>query len=381
MAFDRAALNEALTDIETYLGYLRGNENAWKYLREAQAYFKDNQEGGILLVVRLDEGYHFPCPDPAYQVKPYRTLWLDVYVQPDATFDRDPYINALQQSTSMAWEDGQAWARGVAAYCRSICEQFTKPDVTSIKRAVEAMHSDVLNQMVLTQVNDNWASLGDLPGRWTGQSSTAFSNFYDNYNDVHARVGRYLAHANTGFAAAAKIINATQLGAMTTAEETVKALKAQLANWAKWDMEPPEPSDLPAWVGDLATTVKDAFALAGEIPGAGDVIDVPNTVIGARDKAETLLKDIEKLTGKDILPEHDKLIEPKSAEEVYTGVTEALYNTYLTPYLDAMGTLSGGGAGGYDSGALVRSLNSLSSQEWNLPQVKDASMKDVDDDW
>jgi len=380
MAFDRAALDTGFIDIETYLGYLRGNENAWAYLREVQQWHIDHQEGGILTVERLDEGYHFPCPDAEYQVCPFYTLVLDIYIQPGGTFDRDPYIKAVQESASMAWEDGQAWASGVAAYCRSVCDPFTRPDVTMIKTAVEGMNTNVLNEMQLTQVNDNWANLGNLPGRWTGRSAVAFSNVYDNYNDVHARVGRYLAHATIGFAAGAKIINGAQLGAQTTAEETVKALKGQLANWAKWDMKPPDPVEFPVWVGDLLTTVKDAFSLAGEIPGVGDAVDLPNKVVSVTEKSKTLLEDIEKLTGLDILPEHEEIV-PKSADEIYTGITEALYKQYLTPYTEAMASLSGEGAGSYSSTALVENLNGLSSIQWTLPSVRDESLKGEHDDW
>jgi len=380
MAFDRAAFDTALTDIETYLGYLRGNENAWAYLREIQQWHIDHQEGGVLTVERLDESYRFPCPEAQYQVQPYWTLVLDIYIQPGGTFDRDPYIKAVQESTSMAWEDGQAWASGVAAYCRSVCDPFTRPEVTMIKTAVEGMNANVLNQMQLTQVNDNWASLGNLPGRWTGRSAVAFSNVYDNYNDVHARVGRYLAHATIGFAAGAKIINAAQLGAQSTAEETVKALKAQLANWADYDMKPPEPAEFPIWVGDLLTTVKDAFSLAGEVPGVGDVVDLPNKVVSVTEKSKTLLEDIEKLTGIDFLPEREK-ITPKTADEIYTEFTETLFNQYLTPYTDAMTSLSGDAAGSYSSTALVENLNSLSSNEWTLPTVRDESLKGDNDDW
>lgn len=384
VTFSREKLDKSFTDIETYLGYLRGNENAWDYLRAAQKWFIDNQEGGILSPTRLDEDYAFPCPEAQYRVKPYRTLWLDVYIKPNATFDRDPYIKALQQSTSMAWQDGAAWARGVGAYCRSVCDPFTKPDVDVMADAVRGIKDGAVSQLVLTQLNDDWASLGGLEHRWTGEAATSFSVFYQNFNDVYARLGRFLHQVNMGFAAGARVINAAQLGAQTTAEEAVKSLREQLGEWARWDMKPPSYDPAPPWVGNLGAVAKSTLAIAEDFPVVGDAISTSKDVLNKAGKVETLLKDLEKLTGRDILPEKRKNIPFKSADEIYSALTSTLYDDYLTGYHDGLDALQAGAGGGdtFSGNTLLSALDDAQAAgQWSLPKVRNVSMKGADDDY
>jgi hypothetical protein len=179
MAFNREHFEQTLIEIETRLGYLRGNENAWRYLKETQKYVHDNYREGLLDVVRLDEDYSFPCPNARFQVKPYRTFWMDMYIPAGATFERDPYVKAIQESASMAWEDGVAWASGVAAYARSLCDQFLEPDVPTLVSAILDMQRDVVSPLV-DAPNDDWANLGGLNQRWTGPAAASFNEFYLN---------------------------------------------------------------------------------------------------------------------------------------------------------------------------------------------------------
>jgi len=395
MAFSRETFEQTLTDIETRLGYLRGNENAWKYLREIQLWYVDNVTvGGILDVVRLNEGYTFPCPEGRFQVKPYRTFWLDIYTLPGTTFDKDAFVTSLQESASMAFEDGVAWARGVAAYARSLCDQFLKPDVPTLVSAVLDMQRDVVSPLV-DAPNDDWANLGGLNQRWTGDAAAAFNEFYLNYNDTLARDGIYANLVNVGFAASANVISGTQFGAQFFVESILESLNAQLEQWARWDMEPPEFEPLPTWVADVLKIGKSAFKVAADIiPVVGDAAKKIDEINSKSGNATQLIKDIEEVSGKDILPEKAKDIPVKTAEEIYTGLTETLHADYLTAYQDALDQLQQGGPDGgtvnpseltkaaFSGQGVIEQMRSDKGQgDWTLPDVKDESLRDGDDDY
>lgn len=395
MGFSRAKLEQTLDDIETRLGYLRGNENAWRHLRDIQKWWIDNppEDGGVLFVLTLEEGYAFPCPNGRFKVEPGKAPWvLHLYIPRDGRIDADAYRKAIQEATDMAWRDGEAWARGVADYCRSVCDQFTKPDVSALVSTVLGLQRDVVQPLV-DAPNDDWAKLGGLNMQWNGDAAASFNEFYLNYNDTLARDGIYTSLVNVGFAASAKVISGTQFGAQFFVESILDSLDAQLDQWAEWDSEPPEPADLPPWVADVLKIGKDAFSVAADlVPVVGRV---KNKIEDLNDRAgniTTLVKDIEDVSGRDILPKKEKDIPVKTAEEIYTGLTETLYNDYLGDYHKALSQLDQGGAPGdipdpseltqasfSGDGVLALMAEDKRQGDWELPDVADTSLRGDDD--
>ena len=388
MGFSSTDFGDHLDKIETHLGYLRGNENAWKYLREAQQYMESSYTDGILYVFQLDEEYTFPCPEGKWKVKPSRMVPFNIYLEHDQRFDRDPYIKALQQSIDMAWEDGVAWARGVADYARSICDQFVQPSVSALVTSVIAMQKDVVSPL-LDSPNDDWAELGNFRTQWQGQAADEFNVFYDNYNDTLARDGLFTHMVNVGFASAANVIGKTQFGAQFFVESIRDSVEAQLDEWAHWDREPPDPSPPPAWVADVLKIGTDALSVAADlIPAVSNVKDKIDDINKKSGNATKLVTDIEEITGKDLLPEKHKDIPLKSAEEIYKGFTETLYQDYYQAFGKALDEVQNGGAtpskapdpseltgAAFSGSGVVAQMESDKEQgDWSLPDVPDESL-------
>jgi hypothetical protein len=387
MTFDRYEFEEVLKDVETLLGYLRGNENAWRYLREAQRHMEESHRSGVLFPFRLDEGYAFPCPNGRYKVEPSRMVIFNIYLEADQRFDRDPYVKALQQSIDMAWEDGVAWARGVADYCRSICDQFLRPSVSSLVDAVIGIQKEVVSPL-LDSPNDDWAELGNFRTQWMGLAADEFNIFYDNYNDTLRRSGLFANLVNVGFASAAKVISGTQFGAQKFVESIRTALEDQLDQWAHWDRQPEDPSPPPPWVADVikigTSTLEVAADLVPVVKNVKDKIDEIDTKTG---NATQLVKDIEEATGANLLPEKKKHIPVKSAEEIYKGLTETLYDDYYKAYGDALDQIQNGGPPGgvpdpstitdaafSGAGVLAQMKSDQEQGDWSLPHVPDESL-------
>lgn len=388
MGFNRYDFEDVLDKIETYLGYLRGNENAWKYLRESQQWMEDNFTEGVLYPFRLDEDYKFPCPEDRFKVEPSRMVIFNIYLGAGQRFDRDAYVKALQQSIDMAWEDGVAWARGVADYARSVCDQFTQPSVSLLISTIIAMQKDVVSPL-LDSPNDDWAELGNFRTQWQGEAADEFNVFYDNYNETLARDGLFTHMVNVGFAAATNVIGKTQLGAQKFVESIRDNLEAQLDEWAHWDRQPDNPSPPPPWVADVLKIGKDALSVAADlIPVVKNVKDKIDDINKKSGNATQLIKDIEDATGANILPEKKKDITVKSAEEVYKAFTETLYEDYYQAFGKALDGIQNGGptpseapdpsqlTGAAFSGAgVVAQMTSDKEQgDWSLPDVPDESL-------
>lgn len=399
MAYDPIKFATLLSEIETYLGYLRANENAWEYLEEVQkevaGSLSPTGEGMITIPIYLDEGYQFPCPEGQYAVTPYANWSTVSQTAEGQSFDRDKFIKTVQENASQAWRNGESWAAGVADYAHSVCAQFTEPDVTVLAAEVRDMQAQVVRPLLLNQSVDNWAYLGSQYTHWTGEHAVEFQNWYDNYNDIEARYGRYLAEVNTGFAMATNLINGVQLGAQTFLEEIRDRLKTQLANWAAQDRKPVNAEPLfPPWVGDVASLVGDVLALGEYLPVVGSTVKGVNDALGSANKAgsqvSALIKDVEKVSGKDIMPTKAKKIPIETAEQIYTGLTNTLYDDYLKAYEDGMERMNTGNHKGLpDAGDLngstfsARDLVRLLGESdggWETP-ISSGSMRDEDDDY
>jgi hypothetical protein len=391
MAFDPVHFETTLVDIETHLGYLRGNDVAWKYLQQypvelgSQDDLPGDGEGVITGPVWTDKGYKFPCPDGKYAVTPESVLLG--YISSTDPNDFATIVKTVQANVDQAWTNGQAWSTGIADYARSVCDQFTQVDVPRLSEEVRMMQAGVVDKILLNESNDNWAELGSMYTRWSGEHATAFQNFYDNYNDVEARYGRYLSEITTGFAMFAGLAGATQLGAQKFADELLAAIKAQLAQWVAFHGDPGTAASPPPWIADVPGVAEQLLGLATFLPVVGTGAKGVQTGVSGAKQVYALL---DKFLGEGDIPAAPKKIPVKTAEEIYTGLTDTLYKDYLTAYQDALDSMnSGASSGSVDAGSLDRQtfsaknlLQAMNDADtgWEVP-VNPGSMAGANDDY
>ncbi|MDN4162509.1 hypothetical protein [Nocardioides abyssi] len=365
--FDRTQFDADLDDIETYLGYLRGNELMWQTFHDFQLSMIDQ----VPWPAPFD--YTSPCPDGRFQVPFDHYPLIEVSIpEGDAEALIRQRVEQLTDAMDQSWRNGQAWAAGVAGQARAVCEQFTEPFVPTLRGAMDLMQARVVNKLQVS-ANDDWANLGGAAAQWNGQFAGQFRNFYDNYNDVVARFGLFCSWINLGYALGTKIIAATQLGAGKFVTSLKKNLEGQLDHWAdNGGDKPNDPSDWPAWVGDVAAVVQSTIGVASDIPVVGEVAGVLDMV----GKTQTLMSDIDTLVGGGLLPEKKTYDAVMTAEEAYELFTTTLYDDHYQAFRTGMDQLDVGGAG---SNAYERSISGQSILEmmretkrrgdWGLPTI------------
>ena len=375
MAFDPVHFESTLVDIETHLGYLRGNDVAWQYLEQYPLEtdlpdnLPDGGEGVISGPVHTDDDYKFPCPDGTYAVNPKSVLLT--YISTTDPNDFTTYVKTVQANVDQAWNNGQAWSTGIADYARSVCNQFTQVEVPKLSEEVRLMQTSVVDKLLLNESNDNWAELGSLYTQWSGAHATAFQNFYENYNDVEARYGRYLSEITTGFAMFAGLAGATQLGVQKFADEVLEAIKAQLAQWVAYHGDPGSAAGTPPWVADVPAVAEQLLGLATYLPVIGTGAAAAQKGVSGAKQVWALL---DRFLGEGDIPASPRKIPVRTAEEIHTGFTDTLYTDYLTAYQDALDTLNTGAASGSVDGG---NLNKQTYSAKNLLQA----MADADTGW
>ncbi|WP_109505742.1 hypothetical protein [Nocardioides speluncae] len=377
--FDRGEFVQVLADIEKYLGYLRGNENAYQYMREVEESMSGG-EGTILDVIPW-EGYGYPCPEERFKVKP--ALPLNIYVGPG--FKREEFIASVKESMDAAWRNGEAWSAGVKDWAISVCDQFTRPSVPMLTSAMMSMQTQVVEKLAI-DVNDDWAQIGaNLRTNWTGEAATDFNVFYDNYDDVQHTFAIFSGYINSGVAFTTGVIDATQKGALQFVKDIRTNLEKQLEAWAKAGLKPSNPPEpLPPWITDIAKVAWDIFKL---IP-VGQTVDKARTVVS---DVATLIKDVDaaqKKIAKD-QPGKEKPIKVQTAEQIYDALSKTLYDDYLGECQKALAGLHSGGIS--ESGAppapgeiadnaftgsrilgLMKDIQDR--RDWKLPEVSNESM-------
>ena len=319
--------------------------------------------------VWLDKEYKFPCPDGTYAVN--LDSPLVGYLSSTDPNDFTNIVKVVQANLDQAWANGEAWASGIADYARSVCNQFTQVEVPKLSEEVRLMQTGVVDKILLNESNDNWAELGSMYTQWSGAHATAFQNFYDNYNDVEARYGRYLSEITTGFAMFAGLAGATQLGVQKFADELLEAIKAQLAQWVASHGDPGSATGTPPWIADVPAVAEQLLGLATYLPVIGTGAKAAKEGVSGAKQVFALL---DKFLGDGNIPASPKKIPVKTAEEIYTGYTDTLYKDYLTAYHDALDTLNTGAASGSVDGS------NLDEQTYSAKNLLQA-MADADTGW
>lgn len=351
MAFSILALETAIVEIERYLGYLRGNEAAWEYLQQYPVdgnTVPDDQleEGYTIFPVWLDDGYTFPCPEGQYAVEPESPI-LSYITSPSHDPGRaQEFVDIVQGNLDQAWRNGEAWAGGLADYLRSLCDQFTQVDVPGLSEEVRSMQTGVVDTILLNESTDNWAQLGSMYTKWSGSHATSFQNWYDNYNDIEARYGRYLSEVTTGFAMFCGLAGATQLGAQRFLEEVRDGLKQQLEQWVGYRGDPRTEMP-PAWVADIPGVAEQLLGLATFLPVVGTGAKSIQTGVSGTQQVHAIL---ERFAGEGDIPAGPAPVTARSAEEIHTELTTTLHTDYYRAYRDALDTLDGGASTGTTDG-------------------------------
>lgn len=384
--FVRDEFIQVLGDIEKYLGYLRGNENAYQYMQDVEKGLDGSGSAPTVLDVIPWEGYGYPCPEERFKVKP--ALPLHVYV--GEGFKREEFIKDVKESMDASWNNGVAWSAGIKDWAVSVCDRFTRPNVPMLSSAMLAMQSRVAEKLAL-DVNDDWAQIGvNLRANWTGDAARDFNVFYDNYDDVQHTFAIFAAYMNTGVAFTAGVIDATQKGAMQFVTDIRTNLEKQLEAWATAGLKPTNPPEpLPPWVTDIVKVAWDIFKL---IPVAQGVEKARTLVDGV----STLIKDVDaaqKKAAKD-QPKKEKPVKVQTAEQIYDTLSTTLYDDYLGECQKALEGLHTGNPskpggppapGEIDdqafSGSRVLELmhDIQNRKDWKLPEVSGESLKGPDD--
>ena len=388
MSFDAAHLSSIFRDIETHLGYLKGNELAYTYLEDVGWYYFDSNTspGPATLQLNLDHypaPYEFPCPDEFYRVRPEnRVTSYEISYDPDNPPAGDdplaPLAKEIRDGADQAWRNGASWATGIGDYLTSLCAQFVRPEVPALASGIQDLQSQVVQKLDIN-ARDDWANIGALLDGWRGDAAYSYKTFYNNYNDTLAQLAALTAYVTAGFAAGTHIINSTQHGVIAYAESVRTAVQDQLDQWRN-GAPPKNPPPTPGWVITMTEVSKDAYGLLDHVP-------VASTVKGYVDKAVSIgssLKAIAEDVGLDVEPPHEERpFEAHSADDLYQAITTTLDVDYYQAYDTAMNELQGGGPVDPDnadevpfSGQAVQSLlDSIKERyDWGLPTVTDESL-------
>lgn len=340
MSFDRDLFSELLDDIETEVGYLKGNELALDYIRRVKL---DNEDpakisaGSVHATLWLDADYRFPCPKDRWRVQPvsnYRSIDVHVHSDPDNPPPEggDAFIKEVQANADKAWHDGATWASGLADYGRSICEQFIAPDADIIAGNMIDLKMNVIDELRIAR--GDWADLADVLEEWHGTSAHSFRKFYDHYADTMDIFAGFTAYMLVGFSAAAQTIHGTQVGAMKFIRSLREGLDAELDSWVTYGL-PPLGSPPPPWVADVSKIAHDAYNVAGHVPVVKDAKSEVDNAVGAVGACYKLLSDIADVTGHH-LPSLTKDVPTKSANDIYNALTDTLYTDYYKAFDDVL---------------------------------------------
>ncbi len=371
--FDHGEFDKALDDLEEYLGYLKGNELAAKTFYEFGLSTIDLQPA----ITEFD--YTTPCPNGRFAVKYDRYPSIDVGLPADDWGIEQAQAKAkeLKEAMDVSYQFGLNWASGIAAQARSICDQFTEPYVPTLTAAMDLMQAKVVNPLQVS-ANDNWANLGGQASLWGGDFADEFHNFYDNYDNVMSRFSVFCGWINLGFGLGTKIIAGTQLGAGKFVTSLKKNIESQLDHWVDSGGDTPsDPSEWPAWVGNVASLVDSTLSLASDIPIVGEAADL----VELTKKLGAVAQDIDGLLGGNLLPEKETYSAVMTAEAANDLMMRTLYDDHYQAFTNGMDRLDVGGEGSNSEERGIsgtRLLNMMKDvkfrRDWGLDTVPPTSL-------
>lgn len=350
MTFDYFELSAEFDRIEEKLGYLKGNELAWDYLvaaRDQLGGFSAPGDDYMPVNIWLQD---VVFPVPGHEVDPTRWFEFIFWVPFDVVRDhpdpqglhaeREKYVKDVAKGALEAWHNGASWASGLASYCRQITDSFTRADALAICSALEDLHTYVTSDFSVSVLDDPYG-IETIRTQWTGKSGSSFNTFYANYDGQVAQMAWATVQIAQTFAAGAHVIHATQQGVLEFARSIVKIIDAQLEGWTPIGPAPRDAPETPPWVADVTKIVTSGWKVLGHVPVVKDVKSQFDAVISAGTDVSNFVKTIADVTGTD-LPTLSKSLDAADSDEIYTLLTDTLYNDYQQKYVAAMDSLRTG---------------------------------------
>lgn len=349
--FDQARFDNALDAIEEYLGYLKGNELAWEYLRGIERLHLANAPSdGTYQKCVID--YRTPCPKGPLRLE------FDVNVLLPPGEDKWGKYDEYTSNTDIYWRKGATWAAGVAAQVRSITAQITEPDVVALTDAVSTMESGLvgaLAQLAMTEgdlptilidggeqspTSGDWAGIASVTNAWHGAAADEFRELYRTLGDHLAWYTMASAQATAEAGAATAIIASAQAGLIRTVVDIEKNLKAQLERWKSARQWPSDGSVGPMWILDI-------FAIAKMIKVARLGYKFLTNIDNADEYFRKFLKEMVLPVAVSAIggdPGEEKPFKAQSADEALRSLTESMRDLYMDKFraaLDNLGSSAG----------------------------------------
>lgn len=361
MTFDKAVYDETLDEIETLLGYLKGNELLFKYLNAVKARI-DTTERPYQIV---EGDYTTPCPDPAFAFQPKYPVPVREGGSTQIDFDIEAKIFA---GADAAWKQGKTWAGGVAGQARAITEQITSPDVAELEAALESLRTEVLLplellidshadlpepvQLVLGEgensVDGDWAKLGGSLDTWRGDAADEFRTLYDSLG-TRIAINAYQAGTVTlRTAAATAIIGSAQEGLMISVKDIKSILLEQLKKWCAVRAPFTDGSKAPLWILDLLPiwkvfkAARFAFKLIDEVVEAGrkftpdEIRQMVSKLADIKDASTKYHRN----AAKKMVKKEEEPFKAVYADEVLEKITTMLRDTYLHDFVETLSDLA-----------------------------------------
>jgi len=279
--YDYAALSDVAWDVETYLGYLKGNELVRDYVKELQDVIVKSGD-----TTRLASCKTKPA-DSQYAV----TFQYMLTVVGDGDLDANRDLEEkVQTQVDKAFQSGVTWATGMAGYLQELCQPLTDPNIGAMHGVVQ----DLGQVKLFSLFTDDFAA--------DGQKGIPFGG---------ARGGL------VGFFKGARDNLEDQLGQWTATMGHPKSYSV---------------ASIPSWIPDVLGVGKD---ITDAIPVVNDFAKLPEGVVKAGEGIDKTIKDLGliKQYADKYLPEGQRKrpssFTLESAEKIYTSMTSTLEHDFI----------------------------------------------------
>lgn len=372
-----SALYNITDDIERYLGYLKGNELVREYI-DAQNLAVEDQ-----LSASPDGGAAYSVPSTSYTSTPEEPEFacdfsaLMILVPSPGTEDETPesrrYKEQIAEGKEQSWNNGVAWARGMGADLRSICEPFNQPNprsLNNIAKALQNLSSGELNGLLPEDfvAHSEGQNFGSTLDNWHGEAADTFQTFYNNLRDRANGYALSIGAAAGWVAGAAGLIAVAQSGLEDFVMSVREGLAIQLEEWAATHGNPQDWEKPDGWgiIGDIADVALD---IADLIPVVDKFRKVPGTikeVAGLIGDVSNVISKADEYIGSDEVPTRPARTEfnVETAADLYTAAANVLHEI-LEELNTELGHLATGSADMAGSQAGITMLDELQADgDW-----------------
>lgn len=336
--FDVEEFKSLASDIERYLGWLKGNELAQEWLDANR--FTDSES-------TTEDGA--------------TNLWWFRSIAPEGQFSvtfREPKImlasgqhHEWAQKVQQVWESGAAWTEGVAEYLYSLCIDVARPNADALHASVVAVQK--AGDQLQGAIVPDWTGL-NLES-WVGESHDAFQGTIDTFAaKLSDQYLAYWRHSEASYAAACAILVQIQSGLIPFMTAMRDGVREQLTGWVALG-GPPQVNKIDPKLVDAAKVVSK---IVGMVPVVGDVkgkiedgVEITNGILGLfMDEPVKLPDDFEMRT----------------SDSIYIDITTSLTDAF------ARGVQSG-----YDTLRAEATSSALHAQQgmnpWFTPRYSNAA--------